>query len=331
MPFCLTSGHTVLKENIIIKVGLIGCGKISNGQIAAFEEVEDAKIIAACDLSEENLKSVCKRTGAVGYADYKELITNEELDLAVISLPHFLHSEATCFAAEHKVNVFLEKPMGISVSDCEKMIEVCRKNDVMLWVGHAHCYHPAYMRAKELIDSGELGEPVSFSETRNVNYFADSRPRWFLKKELSGGGIMINLGAHCLDKMKFLSGSEIEDIYGQVHIREGYDCEDSVQAFVRMKNGFAGTLNLIGHTAANMNPTTVYLTKGEIRILADGKVEYCGVDGVFKSEECKNSGMLLQIKAVVGTLKKGEKSAAISGDYGLDIIRAITKLYEKSI
>ena len=315
----------------MIKAGLIGCGKISIQHIAAFEEIKDVKIVAACDLSEENLNSVCERTGAKGYTDYKELIKMEKPDFVVISLPHFLHGEATCFAAEQGINVFLEKPMGISVSDCEKMIEACEKNGVMLWVGHAHCFHPAYVRAKELIDSGIYGEPVSFSETRNLNYFSDWRPQWFLKKALSGGGIMINLGAHCLDKMKFLSGSEIEDIYGQVHIREGYDVEDSAVAFVRMKIGFAGTLNLIGHTAANMNTVAIYLTKGEIRILADGRVEYCGVDGVFKSEQCENSGMPFQIKAVVEALKNGEKKPLVSGEYGLDIIRAITRLYEKSI
>ena len=309
----------------MIKVGLIGCGKISVGQIAAFDATGDAKIVAACDLSEENLKVVCDKTGAVGYKDYKELMTKEELDLVVISLPHFLHGEATCFAARLGINVFLEKPMGISVADCENMIKVCKENDVMLWVGHAHCYHPAYMRAKELIDSGELGELVSFAETRNMNYFADSRPRWFLKKELSGGGIMINLGAHCLDKMKYFSGSEIDEIHGQVHIREGFDCEDSAQCFVKMKNGVTGVINLIGHTAASMNPTTLYLTRGEIRI--GGKLEYCGADGVFKTEEIGGSGMPLQIKAVVETLKKGEKTPFIGGDYGLDIVRAIKKLY----
>ncbi|MBQ7120538.1 MAG: Gfo/Idh/MocA family oxidoreductase [Oscillospiraceae bacterium] len=315
----------------MINIGLIGCGKISAGQIAAIDTIENAKIVAACDLSEENLKAVTEKTGARAYTDYKELLTKEKIDLVIISLPHFLHGEATCFAAEKGIDVFLEKPMGISVADCKNMIEVCRENNVMLWVGHAHCFNPAYMRAKELIDSGKLGSPISFSETRNMDYFAASRPRWFLKKELSGGGIMINLGAHCLDKMKFFSGSEIADIHGQVHIREGYDVEDSVQAFVRMKNGFVGTITLVGNTAAYSNPTTVYLTKGEIRISAGGMVEYCGCDGVFKSEQCETSGMKLQLKTVVEKLEAGDKTPVISGDYGLDIIRAITKLYEKSI
>lgn len=310
----------------MIKAGLIGCGKISAGHIRAFEAAEDAKIVAACDLSDENLKVVCDKTGAVGYKDYKELLEKEELDLAVIALPHFLHSDATCYAAACGVDVFLEKPMGISVEDCEKMVAACEKAGVMLWVGHPHRYVPAYVRAKEIIASGDLGSLVSFTETRNVDYFNESRPKWFLKKELSGGGIMVNLGAHCLDKMKYLTDSEIEDIKGQVHLRDGYDVEDSVQAFVRMKNGVTGILNLVGHTAAYMNPTVMYLTKGEIRI-EGGAIEYCGCDGVFTREEISSSGMTPQILDVVARLKSGNREPVVSGEYGIDIIRAIEKLY----
>ncbi len=176
-----------------------------------------------------------------------------EIDFAIITLPHALHGEATCYCAERGVNVFLEKPMGISREDCRNMIDCCKKNNVMLWVGHLQRYMPANVYAKKLIQSGELGELVSFHETRNLNYFSDDRPRWFLTKKISGGGIMMNLGAHCLDKMKYFTDSDIAEIHGNVHIREGYDCEDSGQAFVKMANGVTGTLNLIGHTSAECN------------------------------------------------------------------------------
>lgn len=310
----------------MIKTGLIGCGKISKGQIAAIAALDDACITAVCDTSDERLAAICEETGARGYKDYKELLDKEELDLVIISLPHFLHGEATCYAAERGIDVFLEKPMGISVEDCEKMIETCKRCGVMLWVGHPHRYVDSYRRAKELVLSGELGEPVCFSETRNVDYFADSRPRWFLKKELSGGGIMINLGAHCLDKMKFLFDSEIESISGNVHIREGFDVEDNVQAFVRMKNGGYGTINLVGATAAHMNPTVLYLTKGEIRINT-GSLEYCGEDGIFKREEHPGSGMKNQIADVIRVMHTSDKKPVVTGEYGLDIIRAIKTLY----
>jgi len=312
----------------MIKVGLIGCGKISAGHLRAFETIDDANITAACDLVDENLNLVCEKTGATPYKDYKEMVEKEELDLVIITLPHGLHSEATCFCASRGLDIFLEKPMGISSDDCKKMIDACKKAGVMLWVGHLQCYMPFNMFAKSLLDSGELGTLVSFSETRNLNYFSSDRPAWFLKKAMSGGGIMVNLGAHSLDKLKYFTGSTISEIYGQVHIRDGYDVEDSGQAFVKMANGVTGTLNLIGHTSAAKYVTALYLTKGEIRINVDGSVEYCGTDGVFTKKQCEDvPGMTYQIQDVIRVIRDGSRKPVVDGDYGLDIIYAIKRLY----
>lgn len=310
----------------MIKVGVIGCGKISVSHVNVFSDIKDSKIVAACDINGENLKTVCEQTGAKGYSDYKEMLECEQLDLAVIALPHALHNEAVVACAEHGIDIFLEKPMGISTDDCRKMIDVCQENDVMLWVGHPFRYIPAYVFAKELIASGKLGKLVSFAETRNINYFSDDRPRWFLTKKMSGGGIMMNLGAHSLDKLKFFSDSEISEISGNIHMREGYDCEDSAQAFVRMKNGVTGLLNLIGHTNAKKNTTSIYLTEGEIRIEGN-KVWYCGKDGVFEEKICEYEIMKYQMRRVVEVLRNGTKKPDVDGEYGLDIVRAIKKLY----
>ncbi len=314
----------------MIKVALIGCGKISRGHLNAFKTIDDAKIVAACDLAEENLKAVCDETGAAPYTDYKQMIKElaNELDLAIITLPHGLHGEATCFCAEHGVDVFLEKPMGIDSDDCKRMIEACEKAGVMLWVGHLQKYMPHNVFVKSLIDSGELGELVSYSETRNCNYFSDDRPRWFLSKKMSGGGIMINLGAHALDKLKFFTGADVAEINGGVHIRDGYDCEDSGQAFVKMSNGVTAQLTLIGHTGAIYETVALYLTKGEIRINRDNSVEWCGVDGVFKKKECdKTPAMTYQIQDVIATIRNGSKKPVVDGAYGLDIVHAIKRLY----
>lgn len=309
-----------------IKIGLIGCGKISKAHVSAIEAIEDAEIIAACDILSENLAAVCEKTGAVGYSDYKELIEKEDIDLALITLPHALHGEATCIAAEHGIHVFLEKPMGVSSEDCKRMIEACKKADVMLWIGHPYQFIPAYRFAKELIASGELGSLVSISETRNQNYFIPSRPRWFLQKAMSGGGIMMNLGAHSLDKLKFFTDSSIAEITGNIHLRDGYDVEDSVVAFVRMENGVVGTINLIGHTAASTYTVSLYLTKGEIRINGN-TVSYCGADGIFEEKECEPEKMLLQMSAVIKEVKNGGKKPAVTGEYGLDIVYAVKRLY----
>lgn len=114
------------------KVGVIGCGKISVSHVNVFSDIKDSKIVAACDINGENLKTVCEQTGAKGYSDYKEMLECEQLDLALIALPHALHNEAVVACAEHGIDIFLEKPMGISTDDCRKMIDVCQENDVIL-------------------------------------------------------------------------------------------------------------------------------------------------------------------------------------------------------
>lgn len=312
----------------MIKVGLIGCGKISTAHLDAFDHIDNAKIVAACDLSEQNLKVVTDHTGAVGYSDYKKMVDEVPLDLAIITLPHGLHSEATCYCAERKLDVFLEKPMGISSEDCQKMIDCCEKNGVLFWVGHLQRYLPQNILAKQIMDSEDLGELVGFTEIRAVDYFVDSRPRWFLNKKMSGGGIMINLGAHALDKLKFFTdGATIKNISGKVHLHEGSDCEDSAQCFVEMSNGVTATLNMVGHIPAGYNRWILYFTKGEIRIYDNGQVDYCKADGKFitlKSEPIP--GMRRQIKALIDAVT-GDRKPVVDGEYGLDIIHAIKRLY----
>lgn len=314
----------------MIKVGLIGCGKLSGSFVDAFKSIPDAKITAAADLSAENLKAVCDACGAVGYTDYKEMVKREEFDFVIVSLPHFLHNEATLFLAENGVNVFLEKPMGLSSKDCEEMISACEKAGVMLWVGHIQRYFGHNQKAKELIDSGKLGKLVRFLEIRNLDYFSESRPKWFLTKRLSGGGIMINLGAHSLDKLKyFCDDAKIVSASGDIHIRDGFDCEDSVSALVKTENGVSGLLCLVGHVPAYDGKTVLYLTDGEIR-LGLNKLEYCGADGEWHNVECDSTpSMQREMEAVCNAVRSGNLSPEVTGEYGLDVIRAIKKIYSE--
>ncbi len=138
---------------------------------------------------------------------------------------------------------------------------------------------------------------------------------------------MINLGAHCLDKIKVFTGSTVAEIAGQAHIRDGYDVEDSAQAFVKMTNGVTAMFNLIGHTNAYEYKNALYLTKGEIR-MCGGVVEYCGVDGEFKKHECENvSCMVYEMQDVIRVMREGKTEPVVGGEYGLDIIHVIKKLY----
>ncbi|MBR2181662.1 MAG: Gfo/Idh/MocA family oxidoreductase, partial [Oscillospiraceae bacterium] len=294
---------------------------------------DNARLVAVCYINENNLKKAVEKTCARGFYDYKKMVEECELDIAVITLPHSLHSEATIFCAKHGLDVFLEKPMGISTEDCLNMITTCEKNGVMLWVGNLQRYIRANALAKELIDSGRLGKLVSFSETRNGEYYTSNRPAWFGIKEMAGGGIAMNLGAHALDKMKFFTNDAgIKDICGSCHFPEGVECEDGFSAFVTMENGVVGTLNIIGYTTASKYETVLYLTNGEIRMNLDENdyIEYCCYGEEFVKVPCGwADGMTGQIKDVVERLEAGNKTPAVSGEYGMDIVSAIKRLYNE--
>lgn len=312
----------------MVKVAIIGCGKNCSRHLAAFARLDNAKIVAVCDVSEERVNAVMKETGAAGYTDFNKMLQNEKLDLAVVNIPHSLHKPCVRSCAEAGVNVFLEKPMGISVKDCEEMEEACEKASVMLWVGHGQSFAPINIRAKALVDSGEYGSLVSILEIRNIYYFSDDRPRWFLQEKISGGGIMMNLGAHALDKVKFFSRGNIEYAVGGRNIPEEYDVENSVQAFVRTDNGVTAVLNLIGTTNARQYSVTLYLTEGEIRMHADGTLEACKNNGVFEKipYDATLSEMDISIEAAVDAVILGKKPE-IDAHYGKDIIRAIKSIY----
>ena len=314
---------------MMIKAGLIGCGKISANHIRAFGKLSDAKITAVCDLNEENLRAAAEKTGAKPYKDYKELFSEEKIDLAVITLPHFLHCEAACAAAEQGINVFLEKPMGMNVRECDRIIEACKKNNVMLWVGDPQRYHAGNIVAKKLIDSGEYGKLIAISETRCTNYFSDDRPRWFLSKKMSGGGILMNLGTHTIDGIKYLTDSEFRDVSGKTHIREGYDVEDTAQAFGVLENGVSVTMNLVGNAESGNYQTHLFLSAGEIHITDYcSRVSACKADGVFKDIDVPGgSAMDAQIADVIRIMKSGEKPA-VDGEYGKAIIQVIERIYD---
>ncbi len=312
----------------MVKVAFIGCGIISDTQLYALLKIEDAKVVAACDLSEENLVKVVEKTGAKGYSDYKEMVRDGGIDLVIINLPHGLHREATCFCAEHGIDIFLEKPMGISAEDCQEMIDCCEKHGVMFWVGHLQGYMECNVAAKKLIDSGEYGKLIGISETRCVRYFVERRPKWFLNKKMSGGGIMVNLGAHSIDRVLYLTGSRMKEVKGHVHLHEGYDVEDTAQAICVTESGVSATMNLVGNTASNNYQIFVYLTDGEIRYSPNGKVEACHADGKFETivEKEIEPAMYYQLVDVIKVVQS-DKKPRVTGEYGKHVIKTIQRIY----
>jgi len=139
----------------------------------------------------------------------------------------------------------------------------------------------------------------------------------------------MNLGAHTIDRIKYLTDSEICEVRGKIHIRDGYDVEDTAQVFGVTENGVSVTMNLSGNAESGHYATYLYLTGGEIRITSYcSRVSACKADGVFEDFDVPQTPVMkAQIADVIRTLKSGEKPI-VSGEYGKEIIRVIESIYD---
>ena len=317
----------------MVNVGIIGCGKVATAHINALLKIPEAKISAVCDVDEERCRKFAEKTCANAYTSYEEMTDKENLGLVIICLPPAFHGACVRYCAEKKINVFVEKPMGIDVSDCRSMIEICEQNGVMLWVGHMQCYSEENVIAKELIASGKYGDLISINEVRTCRYPGPVSPKWLMNKAVSGGGILYNFGAHTLDMVKYITGSKVVSVQCGVSLHEE-GTENAASGMLKLENGVSVTFNLMGNCDVNRYEITLYLSKGEIRIIPRQSISVCGANGVFEtiseaSEEATGkSWQYLQLCDVIKATEN--KEAKVGGAYGLGIIQDLEMLYKSA-
>jgi predicted dehydrogenase len=316
-----------------MKLGIIGAGIICKSHIGAIKRMPgEVELVAIADIVIEKARTYADEMGAKAYADYKEMLDKEELDAVIINLPHKLHRESTELCARRGIHVLCEKPMAATVEDCQAMIDVCRENKAKLMIGHIQHYTGNFIKMKEIIKSKEFGELVSIADTRNIYYFQEDRPRWFLNKEMAGGGIFINLGAHSIDRILWLSDGHIKRISGKAgYFEKGYEVEGNVQAFIELDNNVTATVTCIGYKVPVLNETILYFTDGAVKSNGDGFfVSKAGAWWEKAELDFRmGGGFVQQLKDFITSIKE-DTTPPIPGEYGLEVIKAIHSVYSQS-
>ncbi len=142
-----------------VRVGLIGCGNMGSGLLRNCAQVENAKVAAVADPVAENVKKLADELDVPAFDDYRKMLAKDDIDAVIVAVPNFLHAAVSIDVAESSKHVFCEKPMAMTVSDCDRMIQTAKANGVKLMVGQVLRYLPVFAKIKEIIDSGVLGEP----------------------------------------------------------------------------------------------------------------------------------------------------------------------------
>lgn len=181
-----------------MKVGIIGCGLIGEKRASAIDKSGD-KVVMVADINLSSAKELSKKFGASFTNDWKDVVNSKEIEVVVISTPHNLLSSISLAALKSGKHVLCEKPLGINPKEVKRCVDLAKKKKLNYKAGYNHRFHPSVSRAKKLYDKGKIGKIMYI---RGI-YGHGGRPgyekEWRVEKKISGGGELIDQGAHLID------------------------------------------------------------------------------------------------------------------------------------
>ncbi len=315
----------------MLKIAVVGTGIIGLDHLKAINMSDELELVAVCDLNEEKVKAIAEEYGVPYFLDYKEIPEKTDAEAVILNLPHGLHCESTVFFLEAGLHVLLEKPMANTVAECDTMIAAEKRSGKKLAIGHIQRFLKANRLAKEYISSGRIGKLCMINDMRSINYFKPERPRWFFSKRLAGGGIVMNYGAHSLDKFAYVTGERVEEITAVCgNIKNGEDIEGHAQLFLKMSGNITAAVTFSGYAPVGFE-TTYVGTEGAVKVSGVGQISI-HVDGKWEEIPDVYNGLpiLFELEEFEKFIR-GEENEMPDSEYGRRIIANIEEIYNKGL
>ena len=225
----------IMSENKKLRVGVIGCGRISVMHLVSIVSLEETELVACCDIDREKAESAAKEYGGRAYTSYEEMLECEELDAVHICLPHHLHCKVAVAAFEKGIHVLTEKPMDIDLESAENAVKRAKECGVQFGVIFQCRYNNSSKLVKDALTSGRLGKVISARST--LTYYSDSDWKGTWDKE--GGGVVIDQAIHSFDLVRWVVDGEVESISCTMANRghPSVAVEDSAEGLITFTNG----------------------------------------------------------------------------------------------
>jgi len=264
----------------MIGVGIIGCGKIS--QVRHIPEYAENPNVRICGYFDQNLEragELALKYGGKAYATLDELLADEDISAVSVCVANNAHCEVTLKALEAGKDVLCEKPMAVTIEECQKMVDVAKQCGRKLMVGQNQRLAEAHAKAKELIEAGEIGKVLtfrtSFGHSGPENWSVDpGKNTWFFDRKKAVMGVMADLGIHKTDLIQFLIGQKIVATTARLVTldKKGPDgsligVDDNAICIYEMSGGAIGTMVASWtYYGAEDNSTVIYGTEGNMTI-----------------------------------------------------------------
>lgn len=235
-----------MTDNLTIRWGFIGCGEVTEKKSGpAFSAVDGSKVVAVMSRNKEKARSYAIRHGIPKwYDDAQRLVDDPNVNAVYIATPPSTHATYAIMAMKSGKAVYIEKPMASNYEDCGRINRIAEKTNVPCFVAYYRRYLPYFLKVKEIIKSGRIGNPINIQirfavPPRDLDYNRDNLP-WRVQPDIAGGGYFYDLAPHQIDLLQEMFGPIIE-AEGYTANRGGlYKTEDTVSACFRFTDGTPG-------------------------------------------------------------------------------------------
>lgn len=267
----------------MIRVGIIGCGKIAQVRhIPEYMANPYTQIKALYDFNTERSQMLAEQYNIAHYDSIDEILEDKSIDAISVCAANNAHAQITIDALNAGKHVLCEKPMATSLKDCEDMVAAARKNNRCLMIGQNQRLLEGHIRAKELLAQGAIGKILTFRtifghqgpETWSVD---PGKSSWFFDKNKASMGALADLGVHKTDLIQFLLDQQITQVTAKITTLDKTDAsghligvDDNAICIFVMSGGAIGTMTSSWtYYGEENNSTTIYGTKGIMKIYDD--------------------------------------------------------------
>lgn len=243
-------------------IALVGLGSYSNGQLApALQDTKYCYLAGAVTGTPEKGERYHQEYGVpkaniYNYQNFDEIADNDDIDIVYVVLPNSMHADFCIRAARAGKHVICEKPMAISVEECDAIIKACADNKVKLGVGYRLQYEPYTQEVKRFVREEVYGKPRYVSA--DAGYFSNQNPdQWRLDRALSGGGALLNMGVYAIQSVIYSTGKNPTSVSAQeFSTRPEYfkDTDETITAQFEFPGGIVGNIT----TSHNCNVNRLY-------------------------------------------------------------------------
>ena len=339
-----------------IKIAMIGAGNIAGAHLEAYKSVKNAEVVAICDIDPIRLTETADRFGITNrYGSVDAMLAAEkDLDAADVCVWNCHHAACTVAALNAGLHVLCEKPMAYTAKEAEEMLACAKKNGRLLMIGFVTRYDPETLVVKDFIDRDYLGE-IYYAKAMYVRRHGNPGG-WFSDKARSGGGPVIDLGVHVIDRARYLMGrpkpvsvyaATFNKLGRRDHLKTNVawrpknaspadvcDVEDQGTAIIRFDNGAVIQLE----TSYSLNGPSVdgldlYGTKGGFATGRDKLVLYTETNGyltdaVIDTNRLKDAKPMFtaEMQAFVDAVARGDTSTENAED-GIAVMKILDAIY----